>query len=130
MRKKTHKEFIKEVYTLVGKENNIRYEEQKKFEGLVNIFQLSYDFYLPDYNILIEYQGEQHFKPKTFGGISKELAKERFKKQQVNDKIKNKFAKDNDFVLWEPTYKINTYSSMKSYLDKKFSLIEVKQGNI
>ncbi|QYC52027.1 hypothetical protein RP15_gp189 [Staphylococcus phage vB_Sau-RP15] len=83
-----------------------------------------------NYNILIEYQGEQHFKPKTFGGISKELAKERFKKQQVNDKIKNKFAKDNDFVLWEPTYKINTYSSMKSYLDKKFSLIEVKQGNI
>lgn len=112
------------------KENNIRYEEQKKFEGLVNIFQLSYDFYLPDYNILIEYQGEQHFKPKTFGGIPKELAQDRFKRQQNNDNIKKKFAKENNYTLWEPTYKINSYSKMKCYLDEKFSLIEVKQGNI
>lgn len=32
------------------------------------------DFYLPEYNIAIEYQGEQHFKPvKYFGGEKRYL---------------------------------------------------------
>ncbi len=42
---------------------------------------MPFDFYLPEYNILIEYDGEQHTRPKTFGGISKEKAIEKFKKQ-------------------------------------------------
>jgi hypothetical protein len=30
---------------------------------------LSYDFFLPDFNLLIEYQGRQHFIPvERFGG--------------------------------------------------------------
>lgn len=41
-------------------ENNIRYETQKKFYWLKNILNLRIDFYLPDYNIGIECQGEQH----------------------------------------------------------------------
>ena len=48
------------------KEENIKYESQKHFEWLG---KQSLDFYLPDYNIAIECQGEQHFKPiKYFGG--------------------------------------------------------------
>ena len=47
-------------------ENNIKFEEQKKFEwmGL-----LSLDFYITEYNIAIECQGIQHFEPNDhFGG--------------------------------------------------------------
>ena len=47
-------------------ENDIEFEEQKKFDWLGN-FEL--DFYLPKYNIAIECQGRQHFQPvKQFGG--------------------------------------------------------------
>ena len=39
-------------------ELKIRYEVQKKFED----FDLRFDFYLPDYNIIIECDGAQHFR--------------------------------------------------------------------
>lgn len=109
-------------------EKGIEYEEQKKFDDLTNIFQLSYDFYLPEYGILIEYQGEQHFRPKTFGGITREQAKERFINQKHNDKLKKDFANNRGYILWEPDYKINTYSKIKKYMDKQFMLLEVTQG--
>lgn len=56
---------------------------------------LSYDFYLEDKNILIEYNGIQHFQPiKKFGG------QKRFKKQLINDQIKKQYAEKNGFVLF------------------------------
>lgn len=109
-------------------EKGIKYVEQKKFDELTNIFQLSYDFYLPEYNILIEYQGKQHFEPITFGGITLELAEERFKKQKHNDKLKKEFAIDKGYILWEPNYKIDTYPKLKKYMDNQFMLLEVTQG--
>lgn len=49
--------------------NNLSYIEQYKSQWLG---LQSLDFYLPDYKIAIECQGEQHFKPiKCFGGIDK-----------------------------------------------------------
>lgn len=44
---------------------NIEFEEQKKFDWLVNKQPLSLDFYMPKYNVAIECQGKQHF---GFGG--------------------------------------------------------------
>ena len=55
---------------------------------------MRFDFYLPDYNTCIEFDGEQHFKPiKHFGG------KERFKQQQKNDQIKNDYCVENNIAL-------------------------------
>jgi hypothetical protein len=42
-------------------EMNIKYEQQKKFIDCLNIKELPFDFYLPDYNLCIEYDGKQHF---------------------------------------------------------------------
>ena len=42
-------------------ENNITFETQKRFEGLVDKSYLSYDFYIPSKNLLIEFNGEQHY---------------------------------------------------------------------
>lgn len=52
---------------------NIKYIEQKTFSWLIGKSKPQrLDFYLPDCNIAIECQGEQHFKPiKYFGGINK-----------------------------------------------------------
>lgn len=67
--------------------NNISFERQKKFDWLNNENNLqSLDFYLPDYNVAIECQGIQHFKPSNYFGGEK-----RFKKQKELDI--NKFEK-------------------------------------
>ena len=51
------------------KENGINYESQKSFKWLKYKNKLKLDFYLPEYNIAIECQGEQHYESKDcFGG--------------------------------------------------------------
>jgi hypothetical protein len=45
------------------KDNNINFVPEKMFEWLKNILNLKLDFYLLDYNVAIEVQGEQHFHP-------------------------------------------------------------------
>ena len=63
-----HQSILETEVKNVLSENSINFEHQKKFEWLN---KQSLDFYLPDYNIAIECQGEQHFKPiDYFGGIS------------------------------------------------------------
>ena len=49
--------FIKEL--LIN--NNIKFEMQKVFDDLRVILPLRYDFYLPEYNLIIEHHGEGHF---------------------------------------------------------------------
>ena len=80
---------------------NINYELHKKYDGLIGVGgnPLSYDFYLPNKNILIECQGEQHYKPvEWFGG------KEYYTIQQEHDKRKQLYAKNNNIVLIEIPY--------------------------
>jgi len=56
---------------LILEEHNILYEEQKKFENLMNKNKLRCDFYLPEYNTVIEYNGLQHYEPiSVFGGVN------------------------------------------------------------
>ena len=50
------------------------------------------DFRFFDYKIIIEVDGEQHFKSKRFGGISSEQSEENFKSTQECDQIKNNFC--------------------------------------
>lgn len=69
----------------------IKFVREYTPEGLQ---KLRYDFYLPDYDLYIEYDGRQHFRPVRFGGMSMEQAKENLKKCQRNDSIKDNFAKD------------------------------------
>ena len=72
-------------------DNNIQFERQKKFDWLGC---LSLDFYLSQYNIAIECQGEQHFKPiEHFGG------EEAFIKQIERDCLKNKLCNENHIKL-------------------------------
>ena len=55
---------------------------------------LSYDFYLTDKKLLIEFNGIQHYKEfKHFGG------RKRFLSQKHHDWLKRKYAKDNKIPL-------------------------------
>lgn len=81
--------------------NGLVFISQMKYKGLTGLKggQLSYDFYLPKYNLLIEFQGEQHEHAKSyFGGIKQ------FEKQQEHDKRKRDYAKQNNINLLEIWY--------------------------
>jgi len=85
---------------------NIYYIPQKEFDGLLGLGggNLSYDFYLPKYNLLIEYQGEQHEKPIDFKGNGEKHAIEQFEKQVEHDRRKREYAQNNNIKLLEIWY--------------------------
>jgi Zn finger protein HypA/HybF involved in hydrogenase expression len=82
----------KRVSDLLGR-LGISYEIQKRFAECIADRPLPFDFYLPSYNTLIEYDGEHHFRPTTYGGCNMDVAIDHFEKTQRNDIIKNQFAK-------------------------------------
>lgn len=84
--------------------NNIEFMQQKTFDDFKNntkiVSRNSYfDFYLEDYNIVIEYDGIQHFKPvKRFGG-EKALIE-----SKNRDIFKNEYCKNNNIKLLRIPY--------------------------
>lgn len=71
---------------------------------------LPFDFYLPEYNICIEYDGLQHFKPiEYFGG------KKTFKSIQKHDNIKNEYCKNNNINLIRIKYNENIIEKLEKY---------------
>ena len=74
----------------------ITYEYQKRFDWLG---LQSLDFYLPDYNIGIECQGEQHFFPIDFAGKGVEWACKQFNKLISRDKKKKALCEKHEVKL-------------------------------
>ena len=87
---------------------------QKKFDWLKYKGLLYLDFYLPKYNIAIECQGEQHFKPIDFAGNGKEWADELFNKNVERDLLKKRLCEKNGV-------KIYYYTNEKNIIDNKLS---------
>lgn len=74
--------------------NNISYIPQYRFKDCKFKNTLPFDFYLLDYNVLIEYDGEQHYKIKDiFGGL------DGFVDRIIRDTIKNEYCKKNNIKL-------------------------------
>lgn len=81
-------------------QNNIKFETQKEFEGCFNVRLLKFDFYLPESNMVIEFDGEQHNKSNKFFGGDIGLG---YRKN--NDKIKNQFLKLKNINFLRISYK-------------------------
>jgi very-short-patch-repair endonuclease len=78
-------------------QNDIEYIHQYKFNNCRNQRVLPFDFYLPDYNLLIEYDGILHFKDKFNN-------EKEFQRTLENDKIKNDYCKRNQIPLLRIPY--------------------------
>ena len=78
-------------------ENNIRFEREKRFKGCRDKRTLPFDFYLPDYNTVIEYQGVQHYK-------NVPVFKDGKNEIQRRDGIKRKYCIDNNIKETEISY--------------------------
>jgi hypothetical protein len=89
-------------------ENNIQFIRQYKFTDCKNKRVLPFDFYLPDYNTCIEFDGKQHFEAvKRFGGIKG------FESTKENDKIKTQYCQNNKIKLLRISYKEIIYNKLK-----------------
>ena len=109
-------------------EENIEYESQKTFEYCKDKKALPFDFYIPSFNLLMEYQGEQHYIPIPRSNMTDKEANENLVKIQNHDKIKRKYCEDNNINLIEIPYWEN--EDLENYLFDKFLdlnlIIEIK----
>lgn len=72
-------------------ENNVNYISQCTFDNCKDIQVLPFDFYLPEYNTVIEYNGKQHYEPIDFFG-----GKKAFEYTQKHDKMKINYCIENN----------------------------------
>ena len=81
------------------KGKNIYYISEKRFKSCKDIKPLPFDFYLPEYNTCIEYDGEQHFMPIKFNNMSDEKAVSNSFKVHHNDYLKSAYCFLNNIKL-------------------------------
>lgn len=90
---------------------DVEFVEEKRFNGCKNkkgSDVLPFDFYLPQFNLLIEYDGLHHFEPVNGWG-----GEEKFNITKENDEIKNNFCKLNNINLLRLSY-MNTEDDIKN----------------
>lgn len=83
---------------------NIRYLPQYTFEDCKDKCRLPFDYFLPDENKCIEYDGQHHYYPVQFNGISYDEATQNFLITNSHDEIKNKYCKNNNIDLLRIPY--------------------------
>lgn len=100
--------------------HNIDYTREKTFKNCLSLSGncLRFDFYLEQFNILLEFQGQHHYGP-----INKyRKAKIVHETTVTHDAIKNKFTLDNKINLFEIKYK--DYENIDEILINLFKEIE------
>lgn len=91
--------------------HSLNYIPQKTFAPL-NKSKYRFDFFLPDYNLAIEYQGEQHYRDNKF-------FKDSLEKVQARDEIKRAFCKNNNIELLEIKY--TELKNIEAILSSRFN---------
>lgn len=83
------------------KKNNIIFDSEylinKINTNITNRYRV--DFYISSRSTIIEYNGEQHYKPIRFGNMNDEQMLINFNKQQLRDKYIEQFCNDNNIKL-------------------------------
>ena len=97
------------------KEHNINYIGQYRFGDCIRKERdMPFDFYLPDLNIAIEYDGIQHYEPVVkFGG------EEGFAELKLNDYFKTNYCIEHNIKLIRDPY--TEYDSMEDFLNNYFN---------
>lgn len=90
---------VKEALEQLG----IDFIEQQRFDSCINFdtgYKLPFDFYIPSMNLLIEYDGEQHFRPWIYDRTEQD-----YEGRLKRDRIKNQWSADNKIDLIRLSYK-------------------------
>ncbi|WP_048341120.1 hypothetical protein [Clostridium haemolyticum] len=89
------------------KNKHIEYVNQYIFKDCINTYTnkvLRFDFYLPKYNICIEYDGEQHFYPILFKGETIDEGEKKFFDNKRRDVIKDNYCRNHNIKLIRVPY--------------------------
>ena len=106
-------------------ENNIKFIQQQKFNDAIYADtkgQMRFDFYLPDYNRLIEFDGNQHYK--ASGGWSDE---NNLTLVQQRDKLKNEYALSHNIPLVRIPYWERDKITLEMILGSTYEVREAGQ---
>lgn len=76
--------------------NKIDFIQEKKFKDCKDILPLPFDFYLPNYNLCIEFDGQHHYEP-IFGV-------KHYESTSKHDAIKNEYCENNNIHLLRIPY--------------------------
>jgi len=90
---------------------SISYRTEHKFDDCIYKKKLPFDFYLPNNNTCIEFNGKQHYEQVEFFGGKKYL--ELIRKR---DNIKRQYCKNNNIILIEIKYNKNINDIISLYL--------------
>lgn len=106
-----------EIYRILNK-YNIKFIYQYKFNDCKDKLPLPFDFYLTDYNICIEFDGQQHFNQNSFN-----MTNENFNDRKHKDSIKTQYCINNNIKLiripyWE-------FNNIENILIKELNLIRI-----
>lgn len=109
----------KNIMLYLEKEN-IDYEFQYVFDDCIYQRVLPFDFYIPDKNLCIEFDGIQHFEPTRFNKkMTHEEAIENYNQQVIKDNIKTNYCKNNEINLLRIPY--TEFKNIESILNKYLS---------
>lgn len=98
--------------------HNIIYEVEKKFDWAG---RYRYDFYIPQDNLLIEFNGEQHYRPIEFF-----LRSRSFEEQQESDRFKEAAAKEHGYNFLVIRY--DEVDSINTILDGSTTISQESRG--
>ena len=102
---------------------NILFKNEKCFLDCKDKYFLRFDFYIPEFNICIEYDGIQHFKPIKRWGSYNGLAK-----NKKHDKIKTEYCQNNNIQLIRIPY--TKFNKIEEILTNYFRKYKLKKLNI
>jgi hypothetical protein len=105
------------IYEYLRKVNICFSYHHKIFNKDKNIFV---DFYISLHNLIIEYNGSQHYKPVRFGNRSSDEAKRAFEKQTKRDNALRLYCKNNNINLIEIDGRTYFGNALKKYLKNYF----------
>lgn len=100
-------------------DNGIEFEEQKYYKDCVYTAPMPYDFYIPKLNLLIEYDGIQHFPEEYFKRFGKyQKTKRPDDHREFKDFLKDLYASDNNIRLLRIKYTERIKVILKGILEE------------
>lgn len=106
--------FGERVVSRILERRRVRFVTQHKFSDCIDKRPLRFDFWLPQKNALIEYDGPQHFEARDYYG-----GREHFNATQRRDRIKTAYARKKKIRLIRVRYSVR---DIEAFLVKKLGL--------
>ena len=107
--------------------HNIEYVPQKRYNDCRDIMPLPFDFYIPNCNMCIEFDGSYHFNPSNFeGNLTKEEQEQKLLQIQRHDQIKTNYCKEHNIRLLRIPY--TEYKNINQILENALSECQINKA--